>query len=381
MHKAKFVQVPFKDIREKGKPDMRAKKWIMGWMAVLVLIFCSACGNSSGSELESNGNKIETSETSALEDAKASEKESERKAEEKTEKKEENLYGEKTLDEIKEDLGTSEIMMDFGTDEDYYISDITLIKRNTKEESDNVFCTITVNGDTRQFIQDYELVYNHYTTGGWILDEYMPTSEQVILPLTGVDDSIIVNTVAQNISGDCECEIINHETHLDPDFMTDSITVSVSHYNDFCHISGTLALDYMFNGIDWELLEISHGEDYTESYDYVGTWVCDYSGDGERIRLFLVQSQDGNSLIGDYIQMWVKPSMNQVSLIEEFTGKPFTDNGDGTIFWDSQGYTKFYYNRNTVMEMDDTPFVKSSNSYTSVDDYISANYPGYSIQR
>lgn len=352
---------------------MKKKITMIAGLFILTAVFCSACGHPDNATDITQDSAEESVEKESSEDKKASEEE--------TKAEEENLYGEKTLDEIKEDLGTSEIMMDFGTDEDYYISDITLIKRNTKEENDNVFCTITVNSGTRQFIQDYELVYNHYTTGGWILDEYIPTSEQVILPLTGVDDSIIGNTVVQNISGECEFEIINHKTNLEPDFMTDSITVSVSHDNDFCHISGTLTLDYMFNGIDWELLEISHREDYTESYDYVGTWVCDYSGDGERIRLFLVQSQDGNSLIGDYIQMWVKPSMNQISLIEEFTGKPFTDNGDGTIFWDSQGYTIFYYNRNTVMEMDDTPFVKSSNTYTSVDEYISANYPGYSIQR
>lgn len=269
---------------------MKKKITIITWLFILIAVFCSACGSSDNAADTPQDSTTESAETESTEDKKT----------EETEPKEEKLYGEKTLDEIKEDLGTSEIMMNFGTDEDYYISDITLIKRNTKAESDNVFCTITVNGDTRQFIQDFELVYNHYTTGGWILDEYAATSEQTVLPLTGVDDYVIGNVIEQNISADCDFEIIKHETTLEPDFMSDSVSVTVSLEKNLFHASGTLTIDFMFNGSFWEFLEISKENDYMEIWDVDGTWILDESeGDTGYIHILQFWHNDDMTISGN----------------------------------------------------------------------------------
>lgn len=269
---------------------MKKKITTIAWLFILIAVFCSACGNTDNAADTSQDSTTESTEMESPEDKKTAE--TEPKA------KEENLYGEKTLDEIKEDLGTSEIMMDFGTDEDYYISDITLIKRNTKEESDNVFCTITVNGDTRQFIQDFELIYNHYTTGGWILDEYTATNEQTILPLAGVDDYTVSLAISQYIDADCSYEIEGHETDLNS--MSDSFSVSVSLDRNLYHISGSLFLSYLFNGEFWELMNISEESDYMEIWDVDGTWILDESeGDTGYIHILQFWHNDDMTISGN----------------------------------------------------------------------------------
>lgn len=75
------------------------------------------------------------------------------------------------------------------------------------------------------------------------------------------------------------------------------------------------------------------------------------------------------------------PDFNRVDVIEDFEEKPYTVKDDGTIFGESQGYTGFHYDEHTVMEVDNTPFVKYSDSYMTMNEYISANYLGYSISQ
>ena len=57
------------------------------------------------------------------------------------------------------------------------MTDLELIKRNTKEDSDTVYCTVSLANDAATLVQDFKFSYNHYTTGGWILDEFEPTGE------------------------------------------------------------------------------------------------------------------------------------------------------------------------------------------------------------
>lgn len=345
---------------------MKCKKIIMAGFMILGIITCSACGSTK--ETESTEAELVKEESSDKEKSSA--------------KEEKNSHGEKAIEEIREDLETSDLIpMYFGTDEDMHVEDVTLIKRNTTESTDEVYCTITVNSSTTSFRQDYKLIYNYYTTGGWILDEYTAEGEQAYFPLTGVDEFRIGLDVSDNFGSGCNYEIIDPDTDFDQEFLTDTVKVHITTEGGLFKASGTLNFRYNYLGSSWSLVDCQKENDYTEYYDFAGAWVCDYAGDGTRIRLFLVKTQEGNSLTGDYIQLQIVPSLNLINVIEEFEENPFTIQADGSVFWESQGYTGFYYDKNTVMEVDNTPFAKYSDSYMTLDEYISANYPGYSVQR
>lgn len=353
---------------------MRYKKIIITGILILMTVFSSACGSSGDGKNVSEETQNTQSEVSSVEDK------PETIQPEDTNSEEKNLYGEKTLDEIREDLEKSGLIQtEFGTDEEYHVENVELIKRNTTESTDDVYCTLTVNSDSHSIIQSYELVYNHYTTGGWILDEYIEDGERSCLPLMGVDEFTVGYDVSQNFGDGCDYEITDQKTDLES--MSDSVSVRVAMDGTLFKASGQVAFHYSYDNSGWNLVECVKESGYTESYDFTGAWVCDYTGNGDRIRLFLVRTQDGDSITGDYIQMQVYQSTNKINIIEEFVGNPFTVMENGSVFWESQGYEKFYYDKNTVMETDHTPFAKYSDSYMTVDEYIAENYPGYSVQR
>ena len=86
---------------------------------------------------------------------------------------------EKNLDEIKADLNTNAAKFLDVVGNGYQVTDLELIKRNTKGDSDAVYCTVSLENGTSFLKQDFKFLYNHYTTGGWILDEFEATSEAV----------------------------------------------------------------------------------------------------------------------------------------------------------------------------------------------------------
>lgn len=252
----------------------------MSILLAFSILFLSACGSSNS---DVSGTNETTAETATVKDeAEATPTIDEGK----------NLYGEKTLDEIKDDLNSNGFIEErIGTDDDYKVEEVALIKRNTKEESDEVWCTLTVVGSTVKYIQDYKLTYNHYTTGGWILDEKEATGELRSLPLAGVDDGLVRYDFENALELDYDYEIKEHKTDLET--MTDvvEITVSLDHY--LVKVSGTLYYTYAYNGNSWELVNVERSDDYTEDLSNVwGTWVCDeregdnYSGHFEAVTLW-----------------------------------------------------------------------------------------------
>ncbi len=131
---------------------MKMKKRILALLLVLVAVLCSACGNSDNSNNATQDSKADATEA-------------------------ETTQKEKDLDEIKADLNANSAkFLDF-FGEGYQVTDLELIKRNTKEDSDTVYCTVSLANDAATLVQDFKFSYNYYTTGGWILDEFEPTGE------------------------------------------------------------------------------------------------------------------------------------------------------------------------------------------------------------
>ena len=205
---------------------------------------------------------------------------------------------EKTINEIKDELNNSSFIEEnIGTDENYSISDISLIKRNTQESEDELYCTIIIEGDTVSISQDYKLTYNYYSSGGWILDEYITTSESTIRPLKGVDDDVVNVTMEEQMEYTYDYKIEEHDTDLES--MSDKVTVSVSNKGNIFHASGTILLYYSFNGTAWELTNIEKNKDYSEYWDVDGTWILDQP-EYEKLSIIQLWHSNDMALHGNY---------------------------------------------------------------------------------
>lgn len=247
---------------------MKIKNIAVMVLLVSAMLFCSACGNSaddkesvpiSGTEPSSAEKDTEPTETSDSEEVTEGE----------------NLYGEKMLDEIREDLEKSDLIpMEFGTDDDIRIENLELIKRNTTESTDDVYCTLTVNSSSISMKQDYKLTYNHYTIGGWILDEYTATSEQTYLPLEGVDEFKVDGDLSEMFGSEFEYEVTGRDTDLDS--LRDKIYLSVDISRTLFQASGSMTLDYFYENGNWVLLDCEKSSDYSENWDIDGSWGCRY---------------------------------------------------------------------------------------------------------
>ena len=110
-----------------------------------------------------------------------------------------------------------------------------------------------------------------------ILDDYEATSDLAALPLSSVDDDVVINDIKNNSEYDYECEIIRHDTSLDDtSYMSDMVEVSVTFDSELVHSEGTLVCYYAFNGLEWELTELEKNPAYfNESLNVDGTWICE----------------------------------------------------------------------------------------------------------
>ena len=296
------------------------KRMIAVFSCTLLLSLLSACGG--------NGNETSQAQSAAntAEENNGQEVQEKIKASQEAQKNEEtSAYGEKGLEQIKEDLSASGLIENnIGTDDDYVISDIELIKRNTKEETDDVYVTVTFKGSAIQYTQDYKLTYNHYTTGGWILDDYEATSDLEGLPLAAVKDSVVISDVKNNSEYDYECEIVRHDTSMDDtSFISDMVEVAVTFDSNLVHSEGTLVCYYRFNGYGWELSEIDKNPaNFDETLKVDGTWVCKADSDNPTGQYFVLQFWHGDD--GKVYANWYNNilSHNKYTMVGDSKEKP-----------------------------------------------------------
>lgn len=201
--------------------------------------------------------------------------------------------------EIVEDLNSTSFLTQY--EEMGYmeckVDKIDVEKRNTvKKQTDTVYCQIFSSNENVSICQDAILTYNFYTQGGWILDTYEVTNLNEISPLKGVDDGI-VNKDIENYGKYKDYEIKNHETDLDN--HTDIVTVSVSAEGELCKISGSISMNYYFENGSWIKSSEEKNDDYTEKWNFSGTWILDERSDNSGIFVTSFVSQDDSSVVVD----------------------------------------------------------------------------------
>ena len=88
----------------------------------------------------------------------------------------------------------SNISSDFVCEE-LTIESVEQIKRNFDPENkhDEIYVSVKGTCYTARCEMQFKLIYNHYTEGGWVLDEIQPTNTEdwVAFPISGIDSAIL----------------------------------------------------------------------------------------------------------------------------------------------------------------------------------------------
>ena len=187
-------------------------------------------------------------------------------------------YGEKSLDQIKEDCAVMLKDKELNTYGPMnQISDIKLIKRNTTEKSDDVYVSITFDSVKYQEKQDFHLIYNKYTTGGWIMDAYETTGNIEFIPTSGVDKRVVESVLNQY-------QLIYEQdytvTAVNDDLINKNSSVVVEIHADYPvkEWDGTVTLRYGFDDVNccWRFVDTDVDIDSLCTEKYEGTYICDY---------------------------------------------------------------------------------------------------------
>lgn len=175
---------------------------------------------------------------------------------------------EKNERDIIQDLNNIQIVTEY----DYSITEVKIIKRNTqKKQSDNVFISIEMENSVTKVNGELELLYNYYSTGGWILDDVMVINDFEYSPLKGCDDWNVQLPLYS--CGFNNYKIIEHDTDLDE--YNDFITVELLDTNNVYSISGTAMLGFYYdtyNG-EWVFNRIDFSDDFSLTWEAVGTYI------------------------------------------------------------------------------------------------------------
>lgn len=197
---------------------------------------------------------------------------------------------------IKKDLSQSSILDDFSAMgyADCKIKSVKIDKRKTeKKETDDVFCTVKLKNEDVEIIQKYELGYNFYTEGGWILDDILQSEDMEVKPIKGVNDDI-VKTDIENLKNYRDFTIGKHDTDLKT--FIDKISVNVNTDTNLCKISGDVTLEYAFTEGKWMLTSSTPSENYKEEWNFAGTWMHISAGN-RGLNIVTVRNGNGNQYI------------------------------------------------------------------------------------
>ncbi len=153
---------------------------------------------------------------------------------------------EKTLEEMKIDLNASGLVTEYAyVEEDIYeVTELELIKRNTQEEyEDDVYVSFQMKNDECMISGNLELIYNYYSTGGWILDEIYPTSDFVFTPLVGQTEFWAEEDLFYQ--GYNTYKLKEHNTDLEN--QIDYFTYDVSCEGEIYSIDGCVNMIYLYD--------------------------------------------------------------------------------------------------------------------------------------
>lgn len=159
--------------------------------------------------------------------------------------------------QIKEDIPEDMrvIYVDSGFGEETITLDVTevnILKRQTNEKDDTVYCTVVMSNDNYEYTADWVLNYVYYDQGGWILEGYTYNEQSdnspILIPLTGISQEIA--------DAEMDCYYFDSFTLKEHVFEDESdgyyeyyhsyFDYEVEYSNTYCSYNGNVILDYYF---------------------------------------------------------------------------------------------------------------------------------------
>lgn len=180
---------------------------------------------------------------------------------------------EKSEKEMMEDLNSSELVKEYYLDEySYTLTDLEIIKRNTvSQETDDVFATFVMANDWKEVHGQVELLYNYYSTGGWILDAFEISWDSVYyIPLQECESWLIEQDLLYyDIDG---FTVVGKEVDLENGI--EILTVDASDPGELLSRVGTVTAEYLFSAEigTWQLLNIYGNDDFGYVWEGWGTY-------------------------------------------------------------------------------------------------------------
>lgn len=137
--------------------------------------------------------------------------------------------------------GSEEIVLD--------VTEINILKRQTNDKDDTVYCTIVMANDDYRYSANWVLTYNYYDQGGWILDDWYTeeeTNPAEIIPLTGVPE-----TTADSMMSNSYAEYsLNERCWGEDSEYGDKTTMFIYNVKSealYCTMNGSVYLSYDFS--------------------------------------------------------------------------------------------------------------------------------------
>lgn len=158
------------------------------------------------------------------------------------------------------------------------IADLDIIKRQTNEKDDNVYCVITMDCDDYELVANCYLQYNYYNQGGWILDYAEVQDDLLLIPLTCIPEEQPEEEIKKYYGN---YNLINHNFSKEEGMDIYEYYVFDDYEN--CSFSGVVDVKYIFyysvendDGLyrvnaSWQK-RVTEAENFSCQWYVEGTW-------------------------------------------------------------------------------------------------------------
>lgn len=159
--------------------------------------------------------------------------------------------------QIKEDIPEDMrvIYVDSGFGEETITLDVTevnILKRQTNEKDDTVYCTVVMSNDDYEYTADWVLNYVYYDQGGWVLEGYTYNEQSdnspILIPLTGVSQEVADSEMNCYYfdSFALKEHVFEDESDGYYEYYHSYFDYEVEYSNTYCSYNGNVILDYYF---------------------------------------------------------------------------------------------------------------------------------------
>lgn len=233
---------------------------------------------------------------------------------------------------------------------DLSIESLEIIKRQTNEKDDNIYCTVIMSNTDYRLSMDCYFLYNYYDVGGWILDYYEIQNQPILIPLTGISTETAHSYLSQYY------EILGaNSATFSADTGVSYFNFSIKEDHTYCSFSGNIDVFYSFSyQVDFEesscnisarwIPEVGDLGSITYDWNVEGSWYAAiYRTSGHNVGKFTgyelyldITQLSGNSITVEAVSPYDGSEYNSSNNRMEYIGNAdvtydYSTHGDPTL--------------------------------------------------